>query len=407
MELNFAKIADAIAQMPEQHPVCAYLYDLPALQHHVQAIRASLPGNCELFYAVKANSDLPILQTVAPFMTGFEAASGGEVDWLRRHFPKVPVIFGGPGKSDADLISALELKVELLHVESIVELQRLAYIAAQKNRTVDVLLRINLPLDETLTSSLAMGGRSTQFGIEPGQLEACLAFLKQHPQIRCRGFHFHLLSHQLNAQNQLKLIRLCFEQVEVWCKQYALTCTMINVGGGFGINYRDPEYQFDWDSFAAGLRALISSRGLTTWKIRLEPGRIISAACGYYAAQVIDIKQSFGRHYAVCHGGSHHFRTPSAQGHSHPFKVIAKDYWPYPFERPGVEKTRVTVVGQLCTPKDILVHDAPVAKVRIGDVLVFPYAGAYAWHISHHDFLRHPHPDQIYLPLKELNDVAA
>lgn len=397
MQLNIDKIADAIRAMPPESPVCAYLYDLSALQRHVGALTAKLPANCEMFYAVKANSDLPILQMIAPLVTGFEAASGGEVHWLRRHFPELPLIFGGPGKTDAELAAALDLNVELLHVESIGELHRLAWIARQKNKQVKVLLRINLPLDPALSTSLSMGGHATQFGIEPAQREVCLAFLKQHPEINCQGFHFHLLSHQLDAQAQLQLIDLCFQQTKNWCRAYGLEHAMLNIGGGFGINYREPSRQFDWQGFSEGLKDLIVRHNLESWKIRLEPGRYVSAACGYYLAQVIDIKHSFGRWFVICQGGSHHFRTPYAQGHSHPFKVIAKDYWPYPFKRYGVEQTRITVCGQLCTPKDILAYDAAVTRVRMGDVLVFPYAGAYAWHISHHDFLRHPHPEHIYL----------
>lgn len=406
MQLNYGKIADFIAAMPPEKPVCAYLYDLPALRDHVCSLGASLPDNCELFYAVKANSDLPILQTVAPFVSGLEAASGGEVSWVRQYFPDMPLIFGGPGKSDAELATALDLDVQLLHVESIGELRRLAWIASWKNKQVDVLLRINLPLDHTLSTSLAMGGRATQFGIEPAQLQTCLDFLKLHPAIQFKGLHFHLLSHQLDAQAQLRLIEICFRQVKSWCADYGLPQSMINIGGGFGINYCEPKRQFDWDCFASGLQALITHHAFETWRIRLEPGRYVSASCGYYAAQVIDIKHSFGRQFVICHGGTHHFRTPYAQGHSHPFKVLAKEYWPYPFERHGIEQTHVTVTGQLCTPKDILAYDAPVERLRIGDVLLFPYAGAYAWHISHHDFLRHPHPDHVYLPLKEQNDAA-
>jgi diaminopimelate decarboxylase len=100
----------------------------------------------------------------------------------------------------------------------------------------------------------------------------------------------------------------------------------------------------------------------------------------------------------VVRGGTHHFRTPYAQGHSHPFTVLPVEDWSYPWRRPELRDATVNVVGQLCTPKDVLAFDAPIDQVRVGDLLVFPYAGAYAWHISHHDFLRHPHPQHWYLP---------
>jgi diaminopimelate decarboxylase len=395
------RAAEAARLAGKDEPLCAYIYDLEALDRHAVGLAASLPANCELFYAVKANSDLPILQTLDSHIQGFEVASGGELAWVRSHFPDAPIIFGGPGKLDTELAAALELGVELLHVESLGELRRLAWLARNADRQADILLRINLAMDDVPATTLTMGGRATQFGIEAGQLPECLTWLAQHPEIRLRGFHFHLMSHQLDASVHLALLACCFRQVRQWREQFGLAANHINVGGGIGINYREPGRQFDWPVFSAGLAALIKSENMEDWRIRFEMGRYMTAACGYYVMQVLDIKQCFGRHFVVGRGGTHHFRTPYAQGHSHPFWVLPQEHWPYPFPRPEVKQARVTVAGQLCTPKDILASDAPVERVRIGDLLLFPYAGAYAWHISHHDFLRHPHPQHIYLPAQE------
>ena len=266
---------------------------------------------------------------------------------------------------------------------------------------LNILLRINLALDDVPATTLTMGGRATQFGIEAGQLPECLTWLARHPEIRLRGFHFHLMSHQLDTSVHLALLARYFRQVRQWREQFGLAVNHINVGGGIGINYREPDRQFDWPAFSTGLAALIKSENIADWRIRFEMGRYMTAACGYYAMQVLDIKQCFGRHFVVGRGGTHHFRTPYAQGHSHLFFVLPQEHWPYPFPRPEVKQARVTVVGQLCTPKDVLASDAPVERVRVGDLLLFPYAGAYAWHISHHDFLRHPHPQHIYLSAQE------
>jgi diaminopimelate decarboxylase len=391
------RVTEAARRACNDEPLCAYIYDLASLDRHAAGLAASLPDNCELFYAVKANSDLPILQTLAPHVHGFEVASGGELAWVRAHFPDAPVIFGGPGKLDTELAAALELGVELLHVESLGELQRLAWLAWRADRQVDVLLRINLPLDDMPVTTLTMGGQATPFGIDVGQLPECLIWLAQHPEVRLHGFHFHLMSHQLDARAHLILLERYFRQVRQWNEQFGLAINHINVGGGIGINYREPDRQFDWPTFSSGLAALVKSESMANWRIRFEMGRYMTAACGYYVMQVLDIKQCFGRHFVVGRGGTHHFRTPYAQGHSHPFFVLPQAHWPYPFPRPDVEQTQITVVGQLCTPKDVLARDALVERVQVGDLLLFPYAGAYAWHISHHDFLRHPHPQHLYL----------
>lgn len=402
MELRLSKVFDSLRSAHAQAgaPLCAYVYDLAALRRHVAKLSGSLPDGCELFYAIKANSDLPILQTLAPLVAGFEVSSGGELAWVREHFAEVPVIFSGPGKLDHELREALEQNVDCLHAESLHELQRMADIAARAGRTAPVSLRINLTLDALAETSLMMGGKPTPFGIPAQQLPECLEWLRTRPEIRLRGFHFHLLSHQLDAAAHLQLVAAYLEQARRWCDDHDLDIDHINVGGGIGINYRQPDRQFDWPAFSAGLAALLGERGMPGVAVRFEFGRYMTAACGYYAMQVIDIKRSHGKTFVVGRGGSHHFRTPYAQGHSHPFHVLPVDEWPYAFARPHAADETVSVVGQLCTPKDVLAFDAQVASVRCNDVLVFPYAGAYAWHISHHDFLRHPHPAQWYLPVE-------
>lgn len=377
---------------------CAYVYDLDALQKHAAALVSSLPQNCELFYAVKANPDQPILHTLAPVVAGFEVASGGELDWVREHCPESPVIFGGPGKTDGELRAAVEAGIDCLHVESFGELQRLAWIARESGRQPAVLLRMNVALAGVPATSLIMGGRPTPFGIDAGQLGACLRWLQQHGELRLRGFHFHLLSHQLDAQAHLDLLEQYFAQLKHWQREYGIAVDLLNVGGGIGINYRQPEQQFDWQTFHRGLAALIQRMDMGSHRIRFELGRYLTAACGYYAMEVLDIKDNLGQTFVVGRGGTHHFRTPAAQGHSHPFRVLPVAHWPYPFSRPTADNCRINVVGQLCTPKDVLATDVAVARVQAGDLLVFPLAGAYAWHISHQDFLLHPPPLHLYLP---------
>jgi diaminopimelate decarboxylase len=101
------------------------------------------------------------------------------------------------------------------------------------------------------------------------------------------------------------------------------------------------------------------------------------------------------RAFTVVAGGTHHLRTPAAKGHDQPFAVIAVDDWTSPWPRPGVRDEPVTIAGQLCTPKDVLARRVRVSRLRalrVGDLVAFGLAGAYAWNISHHGFLMHPPP---------------
>ncbi|MBU3891044.1 type III PLP-dependent enzyme [Methylosinus sp. KRF6] len=409
MDVSWDRLSAAAlgAKAAADGPWCGYIYDLEALRRHARRLVASLPPNCELFYAVKANSEAPVLEALNHVVAGFEVASGGELAFVRGRFPHAPLVFGGPGKTDAELEAALAMEVERVHVESRGELERLAYFARRRGLPQTILLRINLPLPAMPDAPLAMGGCATPFGIDAALLPDCLAWLRDRSELRLAGFHLHLMSGQLEATKRLELVETCLRAVRDWRERYALEIHDVNLGGGMGVNYRDPAHQFDWETFARGLRRIVERNGMDDWRIRFEPGRYVAAACGVYAMEVLDIKRTFGRIFVVGRGGTHHFRTPHAQGHSHPFHVLPVDGWTRPYLRSEAAAEPVTVVGQLCTPKDVLASEAMVNRVRVGDLLLFPYAGAYAWHISHHDFLRHPHPDQIFLSTQEALDVAA
>ncbi|MFG2881774.1 type III PLP-dependent enzyme [Streptomyces sp. NPDC048297] len=364
----------------------AYVYDLPALREHVQAIRAALPKRVELLYAAKANSDPLVLRTLAGHVDGFEVASGGELSHVRALFPDIPVAFGGPGKTEAELTQALDARVERLHVESEQELRLLTSVLG--DRSVDVLLRVNLSVDIGQVA-LAMGGHASPFGMDPVQLDRCLNVLAAEPRVRLRGLHLHLAS-GLRARNQLRLIDKVLDWARDWAGQRGITLAEVNVGGGMGVDYTRPQEVFDWAGFGAGLRPILARHPHV--RIRIEPGRSVTAYCGWYVSEVLDIKFSRGQAFAVLRGGTHHLRTPAAKQHSQPFEVIPDDVWLRPWDRPQAHDEPVTVVGQLCTPKDVLARRVMVDRLRVGDRVAFALAGAYAWNISHQSFLMHPRP---------------
>jgi diaminopimelate decarboxylase len=162
-----------------------------------------------------------------------------------------------------------------------------------------------------------------------------------------------------------------------------------------GVDYRAPAARFDWPAFGAGLSDVLATA--PDLRLRIEPGRAVTAYCGWYAATVADVKRSRGKAFALLHGGTHHLRTPAAKGHDQPFDVLPVDRWDWPWPRPGVSGEPVTLAGQLCTPKDVLAREVPVARLRVGDRVAFGLAGAYAWNISHQDFLMHPRPTFHYV----------
>lgn len=392
------KVISRIEQWKQERPepVCAFLYDMQALREHVRKCVSTLPEGCRLFYAMKANPTRELLEALVPIVHGFETASIGEIRKVRHVSADIPVIFGGPGKKDSEISEALHLGVTLIHAESTHELRRISHIAGKLGKKASVLLRVNLRASFP-EATLVMAGRPTQFGIDEEQAGRAIELAAALPHVQLEGFHLHSISNNLDARLHAKLVSVYWARVQEWQTRYGLELRYLNAGGGFGISYTDLERKFEWPVFIEELQKVLEAQRLPGVELVFEPGRYLAAACGYYAAEVIDLKCNHGKHYAILRGGSHHFRLPGAWQHSHPFDIVPLDKWDYPFERPEVRDVEITAAGELCTPKDVLAKDVRVSRLRVGDVLLFRYTGAYGWTISAHDFLSHDHPEHIFI----------
>ena len=373
----------------------AYLYDLAALEEHAAAVRGALPRQVEMYYAAKANPEPEILAALAPHLDGYEVSSGGELAHVRKTVPEVPLAFGGPGKTADEISEALELGVERFHVESEYELHMLARLSEQSasGRKPAVLLRFNLQVSGGALdgSSLAMGGRPTPFGLDPSDADRVVRLLTDgtYPGLELRGVHVHLAS-GLDAPAQLAVAQETVAFAEALGERHGVRLAEVNVGGGMAVDYDSPGARFDWAGYGAGLGRLLADR--PDLVLRIEPGRALTAYCGWYATEVLDVKHSHGEEFAVVRGGTHHLRTPATKQHDQPCTVLGVEDWPHPWPRSAAEGQQVTIAGQLCTPKDVLARGVRAPGIRAGDRVLFSLAGAYAWNISHHDFLMHPRP---------------
>jgi diaminopimelate decarboxylase len=412
-----AKVGELAVKLDAADALPAYAYDLAALDAHAAAIRAALPAGVELYYAVKANPDAAVLRTVARHADGLEVSSGGELAHAAQAVPGSPLAFGGPGKTGAELARAIAAGTGRFHVESPHELRLLGAAAAAAGRPADVLLRVNpapAPAGDAPLSSagdaapspaghaapspatptaLVMGGRASPFGMDPGLLGQCVPVLAElGGLVRPRGLHAHSAS-GLDADDLVAAAARLLAFGRDWCGRHGVPAPEFNLGGGMAVDYRRPDSVFDWERYGRGLAALIGP-GET---LRIEPGRAVTAYCGWYLTRVLDVKHSHGEAFAIIAGGTHHLRTPTAKGHDQPFAVIPVSRWLPDWSRPGTGAGPVTICGQLCTPKDVLASRVPVGGVRAGDLIAFGLAGAYAWNISHQSFLMHPPPAFHYL----------
>src|ERR687893_311095 len=254
--MNDAITALILDRLGGSGPVCLYGYDLDQLTDHVSRLVSALPDRCRMFYAMKANSAEPLLRALAPLVAGFEAASGGELAKARAVDPAVPVLVGGPAKTEQEIEQALTQRVTRFHAESVLELHRISAVASRTGHVAEVLLRVNLA-GPFPTATLSMAGRATQFGIDEAILPEAVETPRRLPHLQLAGFHLHSLSNNLCADAHLELLDLYRRRVIGWEREFGIACEVVNFGGGIGVNYADLAEQFDWESFTRELDQLV------------------------------------------------------------------------------------------------------------------------------------------------------
>jgi diaminopimelate decarboxylase len=184
------------------------------------------------------------------------------------------------------------------------------------------------------------------------------------------GFGLHAVSNNLDAAAHGAYVQDAVEWSVEAAATYRFALEIVNVGGGFGIDYTGGD-RFDLSVLRPALTRAAGQLPLGA-RLVFELGRFLAADAGWYAAEVLDLKRTHGRWFAVLRGGTHHFRLPAAWGYSHPFTVVPVADWAHPYHRPEVEDVTVDAVGELCTPRDVLARDQHVERLRVGDVLVSP-----------------------------------
>lgn len=375
-------------------PVSTYLYCPDIAARQAGRLRAALPDWADLFYAVKANSFPPVLAALAGEVEGFEVASHREAELATSAAAAVGkqarLITSGPGKSEANLARLIQLGAELINVESVLELHRVARHAEESGKRPQVALRVN-PSAVTVTESLRLGGVATPFGIMEDDVPAALAVAAALPAIKVVGFHFHVVCNNLDAMAHVAYVRWCL----AWSARMAEACgvdlQVVDVGGGLGVPL-EGQASLDLELFANALQEIRPPAGA---RVVFEPGRWLVNDCGYYAAEVTDLKRVHGSWFAVLRGGINHFLRPVSDQTAHNFTVVPIERWPYACPRPEVRNAPVTVVGELCTPADVLARDVAVDRIRPGDVAVFPRVGSYGWELALQEFLGHPRANRM------------
>lgn len=387
-------IFDKICHAPK--PLAAtYYYDLHVVASRARLLRQTLPPWTHIYYATKANGNRAVLNALAPHIDGFDVSSSQEItdcvaavsfDMARKDRLFVGT---GPAKNDQFLIDLLRSR-SIINAESELEIYRINRLARRLSITAEVALRVS-PKRTMLTNSMSIGGAETVFGVAEDDVPVIIEIIHSLDSIDLVGFHFHALSNNLDVPLHVRYVNWCVQ----WCLEIANKChinlRVIDCGGGLGVPFQG-ESSFDLELFRSGLLEIDRPSSL---QIILEPGRWLVAAAGYYASEIIDLKYSSGRWFATISGGINHFRLPTTWDIPHRFNVVPIDTWNESCDRLEVASTPITVCGQLCTPEDTLVRGTLTERIRPGDIIVFPLAGAYGWELALQSFIGHPVAERI------------
>lgn len=379
--LPISRLAEQVGQTP------FYVYDRDLLRSRVSELRAALPGNIELHYAMKANPMSAVVGFMAGLVDGIDVASAGELKIaLDAGTKPSDISFAGPGKRNSELRQAVAAGV-LINVESFREVDILAEISQDLELPARVAVRVN-PDFELKGSGMKMGGGPKQFGVDAELVPELLANISKK-KLAFEGFHLFAGSQNLKPESICESQQKSYELALALSSHAPSPVRFLNLGGGFGIPYFPGEKRLDLAPIGNNLKQL-SNRANTDFPeatLVIELGRYLVGEAGVYVSRIVDRKVSRGQTFLVLDGGlNHHLSASGNFG-----QVIRKNYPVAIGNRMNTDNTETaSVVGPLCTPLDLLADRMTLAKATPGDLVVVYQSGAYGASASPQRFLGHP-----------------
>lgn len=346
-----------------------YYYDMELLRNTLDAIKTAAPDSCfHVHYAIKANANSLVIREIAKAGFGVDCVSEGEIRAaLNAGFPSSKIVFAGVGKGDSEIDFALDNDIECFNVESIPELQLIQEMASVKDKIANVALRVNPNIDAHTHHYITTGLEENKFGIALEMLHEAVDFCLKNPNLRLVGLHFHIGS-QITVTEPLKI--LC-ERINTLVDQYkklGVEFRMINVGGGLGIDYDDPDghpipdFKSYFDVFRENLRLD------ATQQVHFELGRSIVGQCGSLITKVRYIKEGVKKKFVIVDAGMTDLIRPALYQAHHLIQNITSQ---------SSETEVYDVVGPICESSDCFGMEETLPVTRRGDLLAIRSAGAY------------------------------
>jgi len=345
-----------------------YFYDIELLRNTLAAISdESSKRNYKVHYALKANSNDRILKIISDAGFGADCVSGNEITKaVNTGFKNEDIVFAGVGKSDKEIITALDNNISCFNVESKQELEVINSIAGLINKIAEIAIRINPNIDANTHHYITTGLEENKFGINTWELIEVLDLISSLKNVKLSGLHFHIGS-QVTDLTVFKGLCIRINDIQEWFLEKNIRLKNINVGGGLGINYQNPDEELipNFTSYFEVFEKFLQIR--PGQEIHFEIGRAIVAQCGSLISRVLYIKEGVKTNFAIIDAGMTELIRPALYQSFHKIENLTS---------PKNEK-HYDVVGPICESSDTFAKFILLPGTIRGDLIAIRSTGAY------------------------------
>ena len=347
-------------------PTPFYYYDLDVLNETCRKVKEeSEKSGFSIHYAVKANANPRILGIIASYGFGADCVSYNEIERaMECGFSPSDIVFAGVGKTDHEIESALKARISCFNCESIAEIEVVDSIAGRLNMNATIALRINPYIEAHTHKYITTGIAESKFGISAWELKDVLERMATLGNVTLEGIHFHIGS-QITKMSVFKSLCSRVNELQEWFSSQNIDLKTINLGGGLGIDYNNPDSAPDFDEYFSLIRELVRIR--PGQKIHFEPGRSIVAQCGSLITKVLYIKKGSNTTFAVVDAGMTDLIRPALYQAHHEIQNLSSDG----------KTEKYDVVGPICESSDTFAKFIELPETSRGDILAIRSAGAY------------------------------
>ncbi len=345
-----------------------YYYDLGLLNATIsRCLQEADRHGFYLHYALKANSNAKILDLISSNGLGADCVSGNEVSMALAHgFPAGRIVFAGVGKTDDELRLALGSGIQSINVESLQEMEVIHGLASAMDKKARISLRIIPNVDAHTHRHITTGLEENKFGILPWQFDAVLDRLRSLDRLELQGLHFHIGS-QITDLDVFKSLCDRVNEINSWFTEQGFTADIINVGGGLGVDYGEPDKCSipDFESYFRIFSDLVELHGRQ--QLHFEPGRAIVAQCGSLISTVLFIKEAVNTSFAIIDAGMNDLIRPALYQSYHKIQNLTSTG----------KKRKYDVVGPVCESSDCFGKSVILCETKRGDLIAIRSTGAY------------------------------